>query len=253
MSINKSLIGVFIKLILGGSVAVAQEIVTDRPGQSNGSQLVPAGALQIESGFIVEADRPAAMNYTYNTSLIRFGVNANFEGRVTIGYVGTRQLIDDLEINDGFSPVTLGVKIKLADEKGIWPQAAVISNISVNTGSSDFNTSYTAADIALAFSHALNSKFSLTYNAGIKWDGENPNTVLSYTCSFSYALTSKLAAFTEVYGFRPEKRFVDNRLDGGFTYRIASRMQADISGGVGLTKLSPNYFVSAGLSVRFLK
>jgi hypothetical protein len=155
----------------------AQEIVTDRPGQSNTPVLIGKGAFQMETGFILEEDGASGnrtFNYTYNSSLLKFGINNNFEGRINISYLGLHHTAEKAPISRGLGPVSLGGKIKLADEKGVWPQAAMLCSINLKTGSGEFRRRYTTADINLAFSNTLSNRFSLTYNTGLQWGGEDP-------------------------------------------------------------------------------
>jgi hypothetical protein len=232
------------------------DIVTDRPDQSNTPLLVPKGALQVETGFMVEKQNSTSINqtnYTYNNSLIKFGINEHFEFRFNLGYVGTRKIIDDVITSKGLAPIGVGLKIKLADAKGIWPQAAVITNINLRAGAKEFMPAYTANDITFAFAHELSKRFALTYNTGLKWNGNSPEATFFYTVTVSYAVTNKLGAFGEAYSFFPEKHKTDHRVDGGLTYKFSSRFQYDISGGLQLGSPSPDFFLSTGLSFRLFK
>jgi hypothetical protein len=232
------------------------EIVTDRPDQSNTPLLLQKGALQIETGFVAEQDKTKtsrSINYTYNETLIKFGVNDLFELRFDVAYLGTRVITNEVVRNQGFSPIKVGVKIKLADQKGAWPQAAVISNIGLRTGSKEFTTPYNAGDITFAFAHDLTQRLSLTYNLGCQWTGDSPESVFTYTLSFAYAVTRHLSCFAESYSYFRQAQKADNRIDGGFTSKLAARVQYDVSAGLGLSENAPDYFVSTGLSIRLLK
>jgi hypothetical protein len=232
------------------------EIVTDRPDQSNTPLLVPKGALQIETGFIVEKQNSTIVdqtNYTYNNSLLKFGINEHFELRFNVGYIGTRKIIDDIRLNQGLAPISLGVKIKLADAKGGWPQAALISNISLKSRAKEFTPAYTANDITISCAHELTRHLTVTYNTGIKWNGNSPEATFFYTLTLGYTITNKLGAFTEAYSFFPERHKNDHCVDGGFTYKFSPKFQYDISGGLQLECNSPDFFVSTGLSFRLFK
>jgi hypothetical protein len=255
---NKVFFSAMIALMSLAKPAHAQkpELVTDRPDQSNTPLLVPKGALQIETGFLAEQANSAAFrqtNYTYNSSLLKYGINENFEFRFNTVYEGTRTIKSDVVNTSGMGPMSVGMKIKLAEASGVWPQAAVITNINLKTGSNEFAPSYTATDITLSCAHTLTDRLSLTYNTGVKWNGDSPEATFLYTLSFGYAFNSKLAVFGESYGFFPEAHIADHRLDAGLTYKIAPMVQYDISSGLGLSKNSPNYFISTGLTLRLFK
>ena len=240
--------------------AQKSEIVTDRPDQTEAPSLVPAGGLQIETGFIYEQDDNVNIhnkNITYNTTLLKYGVNQNFELRLISEYLGERTDMDQETLSNvkGISPLALGVKIRLADERGFWPQAALIGHINVKTGSREFTPKYTAADFRFTFAHTLSDKFSLSYNAGAEWSGEDetPEATFLYTASLAYEITDKLGAFIETYSFFPEGQGADNRFDGGLTYKFSPVIQWDISGGIGLSDNAPDEFISTGISARMFK
>lgn len=235
------------------------DIVTDRPDQTEAPVLVPKGGLQVETGFMMEKDDNLILkstNYTYNTTLIKYGINENFELRFITEYLDEKTF-DRVESTEqslkGISPIALGVKIKIAEERGIWPQAALIGHVNMRTGSEAFKPQYTAADFRFTFAHTLSDKFSLSYNAGAEWDGESPEASFLYTLSLGYAATDKLGMFIETYSFFPEGEKPDHRFDGGLTYKITNVVQADLSAGLGLNEKAPDYFLSAGLSFRLFK
>lgn len=182
-------------------------------------------------------------------------MNENLELRFISEYLG--ETVKDQELvtdrHRGFSPVALGVKLKLADEKGWWPQAALLGHLNLKTGNRDFMPDYTSANFRFSFSHTLSDQWSLGYNVGAAWNGETPEAIFLYTLSIGYALNKKLAAFAETYSFFPEKGKADNRLDGGFTYKVTSVLQFDLSGGIGLSHNAPDFFVSTGCSFRLFK
>ena len=234
------------------------EIVTDRPDQTEAPVLVPRGGLQVETGFVFEKDREEGVditNFAYNTTLIKYGVNEFFELRLITEYLGENAKVAENPTSkiQGFSPLALGVKIKLAEEKGVWPQAAFIGHINLRSGSEEFIPNYTAADFRFTFAHTLSEKFALSYNVGAEWDGESPEAAFLYTLSLGYLITEKFGVFVEGYSFFPEDSKADHRIDAGFTYKFSPVVQWDISGGVGVSRNAPDSFLSTGISFRLFK
>jgi hypothetical protein len=243
------------------TVTVGQEkpaIVTDRPDQTESPALVPQGGLHVETGFILEQDLRHGIqhtNYTYNTTLIKYGINENFEFRLISEYAEERVVLQekpDPKI-EGFSPLALGMKIKLSDEKDFWPQAALIGHVNLRTGSDDYAPEYTAGDFRFTCAHTLSDKFSLSYNAGVEWDGETPEATFIYTLSLGYAINDDFGVFVESYSFFPEESRADNRADAGITYKFTPVVQWDFSGGFGLSDNAPDYFLSTGISFRMFE
>ncbi len=76
----------------------------------------------------------------------------------------------------GFSPLAIGMKLKLADEKGFWPQAALIGHVNLRAGSKEFEPEYTSGQFRLTFAHTLNENFALSYNVGAEWNGFTPGS-----------------------------------------------------------------------------
>ncbi|HEY5917776.1 MAG TPA: transporter [Chryseolinea sp.] len=234
------------------------EIVTDRPDQTEAPVLVPRGGLQVETGFVFEKDREEDVdvtNFAYNTTLIKYGVNEFFELRLITEYLGENAKVAENPTSkiQGFSPFALGVKIKLADEKGFWPQAAFIGHINLKSGSEEFAPNYTAADFRFTFAHTLSEKLALSYNLGAEWDGESPEAAFLYTLSLGYVINDKMGVFVEGYSFFPEDSKADHRIDAGFTYKFSPVIQWDISGGVGVSRNAPDSFLSTGISFRLFK
>lgn len=249
-------------LVFAGFIASAQtekpDIVTDRPDQTEAPVLVPQGGLQVETGFVFEKDREKDVNttsFTYNTTLVKYGVNEHFELRLIAEYLGEEAKVAENPVSkiNGFSPLALGLKIKLADEKGFWPQAAMIGHVNLKSGSEEFAPNYTAADFRFTFAHTLSDKFALSYNVGAEWDGESPEAVFLYTLSLGYTITDKIGVFIESYSFFPEESKADNRVDAGLTYKFTPVIQWDISAGLGLSSNAPDSFVSTGVSFRMFK
>ena len=232
-------------------------IVTDRPDQTESPSLVPRGGLQVETGFVYEKDREEninATNFTYNTTLLKYGVNEHFELRLISEYLGERTKGETSNSQiEGLSPLAMGVKIKLADENGMWPQAALIGHINLKSGSSEFAPHYTAADFRFTLAHTLSERLALSYNLGAEWNGETPDATFLYTLSLGYVITDRLGMYVEGYSFFPEKSKADNRVDAGFTYKFTPVVQWDISGGVGLSSNAPDAFLSTGISFRLFK
>ena len=109
------------------------QIETDRPDFTNSPNLVPEGALQIETGFVLENDEfsgslyssCSVRNVTFNTTLLRFGLTKNIELRANYSYNQktilaceyTSPLFDPhpsfFEPNKGFQTSFIGFKTNL--------------------------------------------------------------------------------------------------------------------------------------------
>jgi hypothetical protein len=245
------MLGVFQSFLKNVNAQVV-EISTDRPDVANSPLIAPKGALQIETGFMIEKENyrsAAQVNYTYNNTLFRYGVNEHFELRLNTSYQGTKSS-SDISTLQGLGPLSVGIKIKLADAKMLWPQTSIISHINLRSGTGEFKPAYTSNDITIACSHQLSDKWSVTYNGGVKWNGESADAIAMYSLSFEFNISNKFAAFAESYAFFPKIHSSDHRIDTGLMYKLLPLVQCDVSAGLGLTKNNPEHFISTGLSIR---
>jgi hypothetical protein len=243
-------------------------IATDRPDQTESPFIVPAGRVQIETGYWVENDKDEntkIKNRAYNTSLIKVGLSKFVELRLIAEYLGTsrydRSTNAKIGTMNGMNSIAVGSKIFLCEERGIIPKTSLITHLQLPYfGNKNFRPSYVAPRFRFLMQHTLSEKISLSYNVGGEWDGTTKNTTGIYTISLGIALAKGLNMFVESYGFLTENSSEDDkfngtfsndhRLDGGFTYLLQNNLQLDISGGIGLSKNSPDSFMSCGISWR---
>ncbi|MDD2632565.1 MAG: transporter [Bacteroidales bacterium] len=233
------------------------DLVTDRPDQTESAATVPKHFLQIETGFILENDENEISrnkSFAYNTTLLRYGLWDNFELRLGAAYLGdnvTKKNSDFSQNIAGFSPLHVGFKVKVAEEKGLRPDIAFLGGLELPfTAGSDYKPSYTAATMRFAFSHTLSDRFSLGYNLGAEWDGETAVPGYFYSVALGIGLIENLGMFVESFGAIQEAGTAQHQIDAGFTYLLTPNFQVDISGGIGLNDAAPDNFISFGLSYR---
>lgn len=240
-----------------------ENIVTDRPDQTEAPQLTPVGYFQVEIGSQSEYDNNKTDNVNtqstlYNTTLWKYGVTKNFELRLITEYAADKmQFTSNSDLGDtvisynGFNPIAVGSKIGLQKEHGIIPSISLITHLELPyLGSENYKPANIIPRFRFLFAHSLSDRFTFSYNLGAEWeDGSSVSTGI-YTASLGASLFGNLSMFVEAYGFLKENSAADNRLDGGFTYVINNDIQLDCSGGIGLSEISPDYFISAGVSFR---
>jgi hypothetical protein len=277
MKINKSfIIATSVCMTLGLNSIKAQDtisttaidfeekIITDRPDQTEAPQLTPIGFFQVEIGAQTEFDfqKQTGINTQsslYNTTLWKYGITKNFELRLITEYAcdkvmftSTNDFKDTTTKISGFSPISIGSKIFLQKEKGIIPNISLITHLELPYfGSENYKPSSVIPRFRFLFAHTLNDRFTFSYNLGAEWEDKTSVATGIYTASLGMSLCKKLSMFIESYGFIRENSTPDHRVDGGFTYLIGSNVQLDCSGGLGLSEISPDYFISGGISFRF--
>lgn len=250
MKLNYFFIVLFI--LTFGNISAQEEkkepIETDRPDQTETPSIVPKGMFQMETGFGFERVDGSSENFVVPTSLLKYGLNGTFEFRLIAEF--STDKTDGTTIS-GLSPILVGFKVAIAEEKGIWPKTSLIGHLSIPEFASDeFKTAYYAPMFRFTMQHTLSDKINLGYNLGAEWDGETPEPTFIYTLTTGISLSEKTGCFVELYGFAPQKDTAEHRFDAGFTYLISDNFMIDASGGFGITENAPDYFAAAGFSFR---
>lgn len=265
------LLNAFVLLVcVNANAQEIEDIVTDRPDQTESSETLPKGFVQVELGGDYEHDKTGGEDLlnpargtriiTAPAVLIRWGIINNVELRFSSEYISSKVTSDLMTITEssvsgttsGIRDLGVGTKIKLFTEQKARPDAAFLFTLHIPVNN-ELSPEDVASEFRFAFSHTLTKKLSLSYNLGGVWDGDSPSPFGIYTISLGTDLASSVAAYIELYGFSTKHQLPDHRLDGGLTFLFARNLQADLSGGVGLSEVSPDFFFGLGLSLRLPK
>ncbi len=224
------------------------QINTDRPTQSASAFVVPAGRFQVETGAQYTGIGGVAYQFTYQNTLLRYGLNDFFELRFGTGYEFLDPGLDGANRTySGFSPVVVGIKSKIADENGFWPQISFLGQVQLPSGQDVFKVRTAVPGFRFNFQHTLNTNQSLGYNWGMEWSDGSSEATNIYTVIYNLSFAGSFTTFFEFYGFIADG-LDDHRFDTGLIYLFSDNFQVDISGGHGLADDSPDFFVGLGLS-----
>ncbi|MGB5418150.1 transporter [Algibacter sp.] len=234
-------------------------LVADRPDATEASSTVGKSVLQLETGGLYESfetNNIQSENYTYNTMLIRYGILDNIELRLGWNFIEGVTKINGNKLNavsSGFSPLLLGVKIAITEEKGAIPEMALLLHTTHPFFASyDNKSTSTGTDFRFSFSHTLSENSSLGYNLGMAWDGDSTTASYIYTLSYGYSLSNKIGAFAELYGDLPEGTNFNHYWDAGLTYLVSNDFQLDAYFGTSITE-GQDLLLGLGLSYRIRK
>ena len=242
-------IAVSFAMITGNLQAQRSPIQTDRPDQTESPAIVPVNYLQAENGFAYEQWSDDEKSITAPSILWKYGMNERFELRVITEHVIEKSAGSTM---NGIVPVTVGFKANLCQEKNWIPTISFIGHLtSRNWGSKKYHTAYAAPSFRFTCQHTLSDKLSLGYNVGTEWNGDHALPVYIYTLTTGLSLSGKLGSYIEMYGFLSQHNTADHRIDGGFTWLLNNNCMFDISGGAGISTISPAYYVALGFSYRF--
>jgi hypothetical protein len=219
-------------------------IQADRPDQTETPAIVPKGMYQVETGFTFEKNDMFSKSFSLPSTLWKYGVNKNLELRLITEFILEEKTYE-------LTPLYVGFKIKLAEEKGIIPKTSFIAHLGLpNAASSRFKTNCFAPEFRFTMQHTLSDKFSLGYNLGAEWDGFTALPTFIYTITSGYTITKKLGVYGEFFGYLPQNCKASHLLDGGFTYLINNNFMVDLSSGLGLTKNALQDYFAFGFSFR---
>jgi hypothetical protein len=237
----------------------SEPLVTDRPDATEASSTVGKGILQIETGGLYESFEDNSIqseNYTFNTTLIRYGILDNLELRLGWDFVEGITKINGTKLDNitsGFSTLLLGVKIDIAEEKNGMPEIAFIGHVfPLFSAAQDYRPETTGVDFRFSLSHTLSEKSSIGYNIGAQWGDDSPEAAAIYTLAYGYSLSDKFGFYAELYGDLPEDNSANHYWDAGFTYLASKDLQFDIYGGTSITE-GQDLLLGLGLSYRMRK
>ena len=246
LCLSKNPIIIFIITFLSLSSSVfSQDIITDRPDQTESPNTLNKGNLQIESGFLFSKDRENKKLVKKNlapTNLFRYGITNNIELRLLTQFES--QTSNKIKIS-GMSDIELGVKLKILKKENINNEISFLSNLIIPSASNDLSLNLFGISNRMIFSHTLSDKTGLGYNLGYDYFGNGKGN-LTYTLAIGTSLTEKLSFFMEPYGELIEFNNLILNFDSGFTYLIKRNLQLDCSYGSGINN-KINFF-SFGIS-----
>ncbi|MCC1485219.1 transporter [Winogradskyella immobilis] len=233
-------------------------LITDRPDATESPTAVPIGFFQVETGAFYESFKDNNIelsDFTYNTMLIRYGLIKNLELRLGWDYTNSSVELNGNEIfsESTFSPLLLGVKVGIAEEKGFLPEVGLLLHLNLPfTVKDEFRPDNTGVNFRFSFAHTLNEKSSLSYNIGAAWGNDSPEATYLYTLAYGYSITDKIGAYVEVYGDFPENSSANHLWDAGLTYLVSNSVQLDATVGTSFTE-GQDILLSAGISFRIPK
>lgn len=225
-----------------------EPIQCDRPDQTETPSIVPPKMFQVETGFSFQKNNSNSTTLSMPSTLWKYSVNENFELRLITEFVIEKSNTEKI---NGLTPIYIGFKTKLTEEKGIFPKTSFIGHVGLpNAASTNFKTDFLAPEFRFAFQHNLTKKMSLSYNLGAEWDGFIAQPTYLYTCATGYTISEKIGSYLEFFGFIPQNKKTSHTFDGGITYLITNNFMIDLSSGIGITKNAPKNYFAFGISFR---
>lgn len=195
----------------------AQELITDRPDQTESAWTVPLKALQIESGVSLHrADNKLTFQVLQN--VWRYSPVSRLEVRLTSGL--TIKAHEARITQTSFDNLEAGLKFQFTEGK---VPLALLSHLILPTGTLDAQSGLFCK---LLWSHHLGPYLNVGYNVGMEYARDQP-LKYNYSLSLSTSLTSHLGYYLEPFGTFGEL----HAWDTGLTYLVTPNVQLDFSMG----------------------
>ncbi len=246
VSVRFQLCLVIIALLITNVLAYSQDIITDRPDQTESSSTVGKKNIQIESGILLgftgEGTASAERQILAPTTLFRLGVVKGFELRVVNQF---ESLKVGGQTTEGISDWEVGFKVQLLQKEGVNTEIALLSHLVMPTGSTGLSADEWGTVNKLCLSHELSDNLGLSYNVGYNYFGDGKGD-LTYSLALGIGLSDKTAVYVEPYGELADFDDFSVNVDAGVTYLLKPNCQADLSFGTGLD-YTMNY-LSLGIS-----
>lgn len=250
-------------MLLYGAAASAQLSLNqaDRPGQSTPPVVIPKGTFQLEAGVELEretgADGSDTDTLTAPDLLVRVSVAEPVELRFEMEGL-QYQFRDGARDRALASDFALATKAELFPQQGLRPFTGLLVALSFPVGSEAITSDGFDPELGGLFQWKLGERTELVFNTvfAVPTQGsDDDRRIFQFEpkLSLDRMITRHIGAFVEYYGEVKAGGEADRHsLDGGISWRIGDRrIQLDLSGGGGLVEAAPDWFVAAGVSMRF--
>lgn len=234
------------------AVAPDNALTPDRPGFTNGSDVVPRGRVQVEGG-ITRTTYTVGSGLGHVTDapaiLVRTGLSDKTEIRITLpDYFW---LSGDSQ--NGFGDGAIGVRYKFYQSKDGNTKFAFTPSLSVPLKTAVTISGHVDPVFVLSGQTTSGARWGISSNVVLSYPTQNGSRLANYTATsqVTYALSGPLAVFGDIYDNAVSGSLPTPIADAGFTYKITPNAQLDIETGRGLGGIAPAQFYGAGIAVSF--
>jgi hypothetical protein len=247
-----------------GGPNLDEPLVTDRPDFTEASVTVGYGVAQLETGYTYTYDSDATgstRSHSYPESLLRVGALADwFEFRFVWNYGEARTTAfgESVDSASGAEDLGLGLKLALTPQECVLPETALVLQMTVPTGSSEFTADEVLPGFNFLYGWDINDDWSTGASTQLNRavDDETSDSYVEFAQSWTVGRgwTDEIASYAEWFALVPssaDTNHTEHYFNGGFTVLLSNDIQWDARAGVGLNDAADDYFVGTGLSLRF--
>ncbi|MDG2147884.1 MAG: transporter [Flavobacteriaceae bacterium] len=219
-------------VILFSEVIFSQDIITDRPDQTESAVVVGEKKIQIESGILNQENSGGEKKLSIPTNLFRYGISEKIELRLNLEHSDKK--------NYGIESIEIGSKINFNKNQNSLTKIALLSHLLLPKKEENLGIMN-----LISISHDQIKNLSIGYNLGYT-HFMNQYGFLKYSIAFGSGLSEKIGFFIETYGEIEKSEIPISNFDSGFTYLVKDNLQIDVSFGLGIN--NQMNFQSIGIS-----
>jgi hypothetical protein len=239
----KYLVALF--FICSSITTFSQDIITDRPDQTEASSTIPKNSFQIEMGIVAQKSNDIK-SFAGPSTLLRYGISNTVELRLFNQFESHKMDLLGGGNNkvSGLSDIEFGAKIQLFKKEDVNTEIAFMSHAIIPTAKDELSNNSLGTINKLSISHTINDQIGVGYNVG--YDYVNKVSAFTYSIAIGFAIAEKFGVYIEPYGALAEGDQFESNFDAGITYLAKNNLQLDVSYGTGLN--NDMQYVSAGFS-----
>lgn len=221
----------------------ASPMRTERPSFSTNAYVLPAGAWQIETGYLYTNDSDGAdfEQHTLPQALLRYGLNEDVE--LQFGWPGLSWRDAGNGSDNGMNDASIGVKVQVTDDYAATP-LSFFAALSLPVGDDEFSSDSYDPSIGAAWAHARFFGTVLISASDNDYTFENG-------LGMNFALQGNTSAYAEWQATVPEDGGSAHSLNGGILWLRQENMQLDLNAALGLNDRAADFSIGAGFSYRF--
>jgi len=237
-----------------GQEELTQELETDRPDFTEGTQTVQPGHFQVELGYTFTTDNEEIDIDAHSAPelLLRVGLLDDLEFR--LAWEGYLREETDVDETDGVSDMSVGFKHRMYYQDGLLPDFSFLGELGLPVGSSEFTSDELEAAGKFLWAYGFESySVAGNINFGTPVGVEERYLEFSTSAALGASLSDAIGIYGEYFAFFPVEDVAETTeqyLNGGFTFGLSENTQLDVRAGFGLNEAADDFFTGAGLAFR---
>jgi hypothetical protein len=200
------------------------------------------------------------VSHSYPETLFRIGMLAEwFELRISQNYASERQRIAGATTSDvgGAEDLYLGCKLATTAQAEWLPESALLLQMTVPSGDSDFTAGEVLPGINYVYSWKLSEQWDMAGSTAANRSIEaaaNDYVEIAQAWAFGYAVADDARVYVEWFGLIPHNAIdvkPQHYGDMGLAWFLTPNLEVDVRIGIGLNEAADDYFTGLGGGIRF--